>query len=216
MERIQDTFLKFLQSRVSLQDKTVLEIGCGTGRITDLLARECKLLVATDPHPGNIQIARRVLNNRACLFRGSAEDLSELTFTEFDIVLFTLSFHHVPAVFRKKAIDEAVRVCRKEGTIIFLEPALDGPFFEAEAHFDACDGDEREAKRSASNDILRHSKIRIEGKIPDLTVFKFSDVHDFVTSMNPTKNTHEIHDFLRKYNFTLKAPRVIFITRPVK
>ena len=179
--------MRSLKARVPLKDTRVLEIGCGTGRITQLLATECKLLVTTDPDPENIKIARRVLNNRACFFQGSAEDLSELTFEEFDLTIFTLSFHHVSNSARKRAINEAVRLTKKNGYILFLEPALDGPFYEAEARFDACDGDEREAKRSAANDILRHPGLRLEGKIRDLTAFQFNDAHDFVTSMNQQK-----------------------------
>jgi ubiquinone/menaquinone biosynthesis C-methylase UbiE len=75
----------------------------------------------------------------------------------FDIVVFTLSLHHVPDLEMITAINEAIRVVKREWLhIVFLEPATDGTFFDAEIMFDACDGDERKEKELAHSAIMSH------------------------------------------------------------
>lgn len=41
MKRIKDTYLSTIQSLVSLEDKTVLEVGCGDGTRTIQIADHC-------------------------------------------------------------------------------------------------------------------------------------------------------------------------------
>ena len=51
-------FVKLLSEQIGTQKK-ILEIGCGTGIITEELAKYAKLVVATDPNKQSIEIAKR-------------------------------------------------------------------------------------------------------------------------------------------------------------
>lgn len=110
-----------IEKIVSLQDKEVLEIGCGQGRVTSMLANNRCGLVAIDPDQEQIAKARE--RWPGIDFRvGSGHDL-EFADDSFDLVLFTLSLHHQQS---NIALKEAGRVLRQNGKILALEPALDG------------------------------------------------------------------------------------------
>jgi len=104
-----------------LKYKQVLEIGCGDGRITALMAEKPERFVAIDPDEQKIEKARS--NVVGVDFQiGSGENM---TFPDncFDLVIFTLSLHHQDS---KKAIDEARRVLKKDGKILVIEPIVEG------------------------------------------------------------------------------------------
>jgi len=112
---------------------SLLEVGCGDGRITEQLAGHTTCLVAMDPCEKDLTHAvRRV--DKALFCRASG---TQLPFAGhcFDTVLFTLSLHHQDS---RLALSEAVRVLSPTGRILVMEPAVDGEaqqlfhFFEDE------------------------------------------------------------------------------------
>lgn len=211
MKRLKDDYLQVIGRTISLSGKSVLEIGCGNGSRSVEIAKECIHLTAVEPNIEMLESAKK--NNSAqniTYLPGKAEDLG-FSDKEFDITLFTLSFHHVPMEQMPKAIDEAIRVTRKEGYVVFLEPAQDGTFFDAEIAFDACDGDEREEKKIAYNILKNHSGYTEIAEIPDETIFHFDSLNDFITTMAPKKNIPKIEEFLKKNDYILRAERRINI-----
>ena len=128
----------------------------------------------------------------------------------FDIVVFTLSLHHVPDLEMITAINEAIRVVKRDGHIVFLEPATDGTFFDAEIMFDACDGDERKEKELAHSAIMSHPHQHIR-EPDDRTTFEFDSVEDFTQTFHPKTNIEQLSDFLSRHNFTLEAKRRVNI-----
>lgn len=83
----------------------VLEIGCGTGKLTDLLVDRGFLVDAIDPGPNMIEVARRRLSNtdRVSFHIGRFEDV-ELPRRQFDAAFSATAFHWVdPAVGWSKA-----------------------------------------------------------------------------------------------------------------
>jgi ubiquinone/menaquinone biosynthesis C-methylase UbiE len=112
-----------IEEFVQLNGKALLEVGCGDGRLTALLANKAETITAIDPDETSIETARR--NNTGVNFRvGSGERLDFFNET-FDIVLFSYSLHHQDCV---KALAEAKRVVRQDGQILIIEPAIDGEF----------------------------------------------------------------------------------------
>lgn len=216
MQRIKDTYLETIQSQVSLAEKTILEIGCGTGTRTAALSKVAMHVTAIDPSEENVEQAMSSLSGSGNveLLVASAEALP-FEDERFDIVFFTLSFHHVPVELMKAALDEAVRVVRAGGHIVFLEPAFCGSFFESEILFDACDGDERLAKAQAYCAMLSHRGMREVCELWDETVFTFSSAEDFIGAMNPKRGSDQLEAFLREHQFTLRALRRINIARPL-
>lgn len=211
MKRIKEEFLDKVEEVIKLQDKSVLEIGCGAGTRSIQIAKRCRSLIAIEPDKDLIDEALKI--NKASNIEyqiGSAEKL-DFPDKTFDVVIFALSLHHVPTEKMNLAINEATRATKHNGFIVFLEPTNDGTFFEAEIKFDACDGDERVQKASAYNAIQKIKDSRLIAEIADETVFKFDSVEDFVKSLNPKKSILELETFLMKNNFILRAERRINI-----
>lgn len=214
MERIKDGYLETLQTLVPLSGKKVLEVGCGNGSRTIQIAERCLEIFAIDPDKAAIIRANEEYSKSNIFYSEGVADNLLFESKTFDLVFFTLSLHHVPKELMSKAIDEAIRVVRSDGYIVFLEPAFDGSFFNAEIRFDACDGDERKEKAFAYAAMLSHPGLQEVAEISDETVFQFSSLEDFVDAMHPKKNDPDkILAFLEGNNFILNAKRRINIFR---
>ncbi|KIX15307.1 class I SAM-dependent methyltransferase [Dethiosulfatarculus sandiegensis] len=124
-----------IRELANLKNKTVLEIGCGDGRITSLLAKEVKSLTAVDPDDACLERARQAVLG-VDFQVGSGEEL-KFQDRHFDLVIFTLSLHHQDSV---KALTQAERVIKDQGAILVLEPVPEGEIekicevVDAEAH----------------------------------------------------------------------------------
>lgn len=132
-----------------LENKKILEIGCGTGRISALLSKKTNLLVAIDPDENAIQNAR--INIPGVDFSvGSGE---KLTFADslFDGVIFTLSLHHQNS---RKALREAARVVKAGGKIFVVEPVIEGEIERVFAFLQNENKDKRLAQKAITNSGL--------------------------------------------------------------
>lgn len=105
-----------------LEGKRVLEIGCGDGRVTALLAEKPGGLVAIDPDGESIAEARE--NIKGVDFRVGSGEALEFEDGSFDLVIFTMSLHHHRDC--KEALREVHRVLGDGGQLILLEPTIDG------------------------------------------------------------------------------------------
>jgi len=129
-----------------INNKIILEIGCGNGRISSLLADKAKKLFGIDPDAGKIHEARN--NLPSCnLIVGSGENIC-FPNEFFDLVIFTLSLHHQNS---EMAIEEANRVLKNEGLILVIEPLIEG---EVERVF-AFVYNENQAKLDAQQVIIK-------------------------------------------------------------
>ena len=214
MKRLKDWFLSKLSELITIAWLTLLEVGCGNGSRSIWFASQCKSLFAIDPDWFLIQIAkeRNIINATFALWEAQNLDYEN---QYFDIVIFSLSFHHIPKQDMKKSIDEAMRVVKKWWYIVFFEPTEEGSFFHAEILFDACDGDERMAKRDAYDAIMSNHKLKHFIEFYDETIFQFDSVEDFIESLNPRKNLANISTFLIQNNFLLHADRRVTISKPL-
>lgn len=119
-DRIQ---IKTIQNSIDFSNKHVLEIGCGDGKISVLLALGTKTYTAIDLDRELIDQAKN-LNSKVIFGTGSGENL-EFETDFFDIVLFTLSLHHQNS---QSALEEAFRVLSPTGYVLVLEPLANGEF----------------------------------------------------------------------------------------
>ncbi|MCF8109234.1 MAG: class I SAM-dependent methyltransferase [Desulfohalobiaceae bacterium] len=110
-----------IESWIDLSGKQVLEVGCGNGRVTAMLADRVGSLVGVDPDQDQVAEARARLPEMD-LRVGSGERL-DFPEQSFDLVLFTFSLHHQDS---RQALEEGRRVLRKKGWLLAVEPALDG------------------------------------------------------------------------------------------
>ena len=213
MQRIKEEFLDSVQKVLPLKGLSILEIGCGDGSRSVAIATRCQSLTSVEPDENKLKqaLARKIPN---ATFKVELGEKLSFDDNSFDAAIFTLSLHHIPIEKMETAIDEAVRVTRKSGYIIFLEPTEDGTFFDAEIQFDACDGDERKEKIAAYKAMMNHDKLRAVKEMDDETIFKFDSTKDFIESMSPKKNGTEIDSFLERNKYILRAGRRINIFQP--
>ncbi len=151
-QRIVEKILQF----ISLENKQVLEIGCGNGRITSLLVGKPKKLTAIEPDAEKIREARKKI--AGVNFQvGTGENL-EFSDKCFDVVIFTLSLHHQDS---RVAISEAKRVLRNGGNILVIEPTSEGEIEQVFALLQNEDQEKLEAQKSINESglILERSDV---------------------------------------------------------
>lgn len=215
MKRVYEKFIQEIERNVSLEGKSILEVGCGSGNYSRQIKKKCHSLIGIDPDKKVIQQAQeKDSSQKESYLVGSATSLDFMD-NSFDIVVFTLSFHHVPMLEMKAALQESVRVVRSGGYIIFLEPKKNGSFFEAEILFDAGDGDESQEKDVAYKVLQDSPYTQIVKEVDEKTAFVFESTEDFVTSLKPRRNLEKIQSFLEQKNMTLEAERRIIICTPI-
>ena len=105
-----------------LQDKKydhILEIACGTGRVTKHLARSVKFdaLTATDLNPDMIRVAQDNVHNDSITWMPA--DAMSLPFDDssFDLVVMQFGIMFFPD--KEKGLSEAYRVLKTGGKLIF-------------------------------------------------------------------------------------------------
>ena len=100
----------------------VLEVGAGTGRYAISLAREGMDVTAVELVESNLAVLRensRGIDNLAS-FQGDATDLSRFADNSFDVTLLLGPMYHLYETEEvNSAIDEAIRVTRPGGVILF-------------------------------------------------------------------------------------------------
>ena len=115
--------------RMPLAGIDILDIGCGEGALVKLLTEEGAHAVGIDPGSKAIAAARARVA-RATFVMGTAAKLPYQADT-FDLTVVVNALHHVPRDLMVKALREALRVLRKAGALVVIEPLADGNFFAA-------------------------------------------------------------------------------------
>ena len=136
---------------VPLNGARVLDIGCGNGRITRMIAAAGAHVIGIDPGTKQIERAEaepRVADERYILGSGEALPAAD---NSADIVFFFNSLHHVPEAQMDKALDEARRALKPDGWLFIAEPLAEGPQFELQKPYN----DETEVRARAYEAIGR-------------------------------------------------------------
>jgi ubiquinone/menaquinone biosynthesis C-methylase UbiE len=108
-----------LLRRVPLGGKSVIDVGCGTGRHwKKILAGEPAALVGYDVSAGMLARLRQKYPG-AIAHQGNANHLAQTPDASCDLVVSTLTLSHVPAV--EDAIAECSRISRPGGDILLTD-----------------------------------------------------------------------------------------------
>lgn len=116
-----------------------LDIGCGNGRHTELLAQSVNLAVGIDLSKTMLQEAenRAKANGfRAAFFQANAAALPFAS-GQFDVATYIATLHHLPTrATRVKSLNELARVLAPEGIGLVSVWSTEHERFEANAGFD--------------------------------------------------------------------------------
>jgi ubiquinone/menaquinone biosynthesis C-methylase UbiE len=165
---IEKTEVEMIEHFVDLQGQKVLEIGCGEGRISMMLAHKPKIFTGIDPDEVSIDKAKSEIPNTD--FRIGSGEALEFEDGSFSIVLFTLSLHHQNS---RLALKEAIRVLTDDGHLIVMEPTADS---EATQFYNLFD-DETE-RLLATLKVVENCDLEIENKETFFTIMSFKDLDE--------------------------------------
>ncbi|MBO0904628.1 class I SAM-dependent methyltransferase [Jiella sonneratiae] len=160
--------------------RTVLDVGCGGGRLVGRLIREGFDATGVDPAPLAVETARRTVP--AAGFAEAGAEALPFEAGRFDAVVFMNSLHHVPAERMADALAEARRVVRQEAAILIVEPLAEGSYFEAMRPVE----DEtaiRQAAGAAIADAVRAGRLRLRGNVVFEETIRFADVDAFLARL---------------------------------
>jgi ubiquinone/menaquinone biosynthesis C-methylase UbiE len=118
IRRALDPFTIDVWKRV-VRGKRVLDVGCGSGRVTNALAPYCESIVGLDISEGLVKIAKRESQSKRAVF--VVGDAEHLPFKEetFDVVVCYGLLHHME--YPERVINEASRVLREGGVFLGFE-----------------------------------------------------------------------------------------------
>ncbi|MCG8620068.1 MAG: class I SAM-dependent methyltransferase [Desulfobacterales bacterium] len=141
--------VRVMRKATTFDDKDILEIGCGDGKISPHLAEDSRSYTAIDPDGSSIERARAIRQPRTpvVLFKTGSGQALDFPDESLDLVLFTLSLHHQESM---PALREAERVLRPDGRVLVVEPRADSDFQQFFHLFD----DETEALEKAMEATL--------------------------------------------------------------
>ncbi len=108
--------------RYAAKGSKILEVGAGTGRYSIALAKEGMDVTAVELVESNLEVLRE--NGKGIMklkaFQGDATDLSRFPDNAFDVtLLFGPMYHLYEADEVNRAIDEAIRVTKPDGVMMF-------------------------------------------------------------------------------------------------
>lgn len=178
-------YIATILSQCDIRGKEILEIGCGKGRITRDLAKHAKRVVATDPDAAALETAQAAIAAENVEFLPAPAGVPDLPAGSFDVVIYTLSLHHVPVAEMPDSLRKAASLLRERGVIVIVEPGDGGSFTEAKERFGAGSGNELPARESAIRAMYAMEEWSAEEAILFRTLFQFDDDEDFLVCMLP-------------------------------
>ena len=98
----------------------VLDLGCGTGTLLDMLRRAGIQAIGLDLSPSMLTLSREVFRGSPSLIRGRGEFLPFRS-RSFEGVTISLMIHENPPLLGKAILKEALRILVPNGSVFILE-----------------------------------------------------------------------------------------------
>lgn len=116
--------------RLPLEGARVIDIGCGEGWLTQLVAPVTSKIIGIDPSATALERANAVkITSNETYLLASAENLP-LNNASTDIAIYYNSLHHVPVALQRGALRETKRVLVEGGLLCIIEPVASGSAYE--------------------------------------------------------------------------------------
>jgi ubiquinone/menaquinone biosynthesis C-methylase UbiE len=122
--------LEILAALESFKDKTVIDVGCGTGGMTRELALHGAKVTGIDTK-GMLEKAKAASPMGVETYVPGGGEALPFEDSIADVILYFASLHHIPVGKMETALKEAHRVLKPGGVVICLEPVgREGSFFD--------------------------------------------------------------------------------------
>ncbi len=190
--------LDLIGQHLPLAGATVLELGCGTARMTRLLVERFPIarLIATEVD--QIQHAKNLASEHPATieFREGGAQAIDLPDNSVDVVFMFKSLHHVPRELMAQALREIARVLKPNGLAWISEPVYAGAFNDIVRLFH----DEkivRELAFQALEQAVAAGELELVQQIFCNTETRFADFAEFETRIIKVTHTqHRLDDAL--------------------
>ncbi|WP_122893098.1 class I SAM-dependent methyltransferase [Arcobacter peruensis] len=183
----------YLIETLNLDNKTILELGCGNASMTKQLASNGsnRKIIACEvdevQHQKNLK-----LNIENIEFKLNGAQKIELGDECIDMIFMFKSFHHIPYDLMKEALKEIKRVIKPNGLVYISEPLFKGEQNELIAMFH----DEQQVRIDAFEHIkeaVESEQFKLFREIFFQTEIVYENFEDFKNKqMNQTYNDHTI------------------------
>ncbi|WP_373876000.1 class I SAM-dependent methyltransferase [Methylobacterium soli] len=122
-----DSLALILEAFDPVAERSLLDIGCGSGTLARALAARGATVTGIDPNPAAVAAARHAVPTGRFAVAG-AEALPFAS-ASFDGAIVLNALHHVPDA--PAALAEAARIVRPGAAILVIEPLAEGSYFTA-------------------------------------------------------------------------------------
>ena len=176
MRKVESVLEPIIES-VSLEGKSVVDVGCGDGDVARALSEHGARVIGVD-RPEKLAKARVGEEMRGVRFvEGRAERLP-VGDASADLVLFLASFHHVPPIEVQNALSEAFRVLSPGGAALFIEPLVECSYYLITRLVE----DETDARQGAQEAIANAVTAGFEAESEDFFFIErsFGDYRDLL------------------------------------
>ncbi len=185
---------EFFEQLLSLDDKNILELGCGKADITRMIATSGVNRAVTAMEVDEVQHNRNLqiddLPNVKFMFAGS--ESIPLEDDTIDVVFMFKSLHHVPVELMDTALMETCRVLKPGGLAYISEPVFEGTFNDILQLFH----NEETVRKAAFNALERavaSEKFILEDEVFFNTSATFNSFDEFEQNViNVTHTNHSL------------------------
>ncbi|UOG91040.1 MAG: class I SAM-dependent methyltransferase [Candidatus Thiothrix sulfatifontis] len=195
--------LDLIAQHLTLDNATVLELGCGKAQMTRRIAERFPTAQIIATEVDQIQHARNVAQQQDNItFKLGGAQAIDAPDNSIDIVFMFKSLHHVPPALMAQSLQEIARVLKSGGTAWISEPVYAGEFNEILRLFH----DEkvvRELAFQAVNNAVAAGTLELVEQIFCHTESRFADFNEFDERIiQVTHTNHQLDDALYQ---TVKA-----------
>ncbi|SDZ91209.1 Methyltransferase domain-containing protein [Desulfuromusa kysingii] len=197
-------YIQKIHSHAPLTGATVLDVGCGDGKISRNIAEYASRVVATDSNATVLEQAKQKNHARNIEFLYTPDGIPDLAAHSFDLVLYTLSLHHIPKDKMVANLSHSGHLLKDNGKIIIIEPSDTGSFMAIKKRFGAGSGDESQERLQAVDAMKNLAGWTLSLDYHFDVVFQFTDENDFFAhklpnyQTLPTAELAELKQFLKR------------------
>ena len=195
----------YLVETLNLDNKTILELGCGNASMTKEIAQNCSNRKIIACEVDEVQHRKNLLLNIPNIeFKlNGAEDI-DVEDESIDAIFMFKSFHHIPYDLMKKALKEIKRVLKPNALVYISEPLFKGAQNELISMFH----DEEQVRIDAFKHIkeaVENEQFKLFRELFFQTEVTYKNFEDFKTrqmnlSYNDNNITNELEEKI-KYKF---------------